>query len=57
MDLLPTYSVNWSIGNDFSKNELLETCSCRLGFSSMGRNDESKLFFDGSNLKFEDSRG
>ena len=28
---------------------LLKTCSCRLGFSSMGRNDESTLFFDGSN--------
>ena len=24
--------------------------SCRPGFSSMGQNDESKLFLDGSNL-------
>ena len=27
----------------------IETCSGRLGFSSMERNDESMLFFDGSN--------
>ena len=26
-----------------------QACSCRLGFSSMGRNDKSTLFFDGSN--------
>ena len=30
--------------------EFYKTCSCCLGFSSMGRNDESTLFFDGSNL-------
>ena len=34
-----------------------KTCSCRQGFLSTGRNDKSTLFFDGSNLKFEDSRG
>ena len=34
-----------------------KTCSCRSEFLSMGRNNESTLFFDGSNFKFEDSRG
>ena len=27
-----------------------KTCSCRQGFLSMGRNNESKLVFDGSNF-------
>ena len=35
----------------------LETCSCCPGFTFMWRNDEGTLSFDGSNLKFEDSRG
>ena len=31
--------------------------SCRPGLSSMGRSDKSTLFFYGSNLRFEDSKG
>ena len=37
------------ISNFCALSRKQETCSCRPGFSSMGRNDESTLFFYGSN--------
>ena len=45
------------MASHLASGQIYKTCSCCLGFLSMGRNDESTLFFDGSNLEFEDSRG
>ena len=44
---------NILIGTFLRKKCFIKTC--RPGFSFMGRNDESTLFFDGSNGQFEDS--
>ena len=45
----------WETSSEFLC--FLETFSCRPVFTFMRSNDESTYFFDGSNLKFEDSRG
>ena len=54
IDGFTTYKVTCSyyvpVSNKVARKHFtFKTCSCRLGFSSMGRNDEITLFFDGSN--------